>query len=218
MIRAACSIGTFQPQHAVPSAPIFQTKIMDPAVINAMAKWPNVPACYGWLALDARGRWRLGVENSEIVRHTGLAAFLSRNYVGNDSGEWFCQNGPQRVFVTLETTPFVLHLDVAGQFNTHTGQPIEQPSAALIDASGRLYIVSELGVSAVDDRDLGRLFDGLSNATGQPASDTQIEALLQSAASDLWLSIGALRLPVSPTRAEDLSSEFGFQRNPLPAG
>ena len=22
-----------------------------------MAKWPNVPHCYGWLGLDARGHW-----------------------------------------------------------------------------------------------------------------------------------------------------------------
>ena len=28
---------------------------MDDIVKQAMAKWPNVPHCYGWLALDARG-------------------------------------------------------------------------------------------------------------------------------------------------------------------
>lgn len=189
---------------------------MDPAVINAMAKWPNVPVCHGWLTLDARGRWRLGADRSEIVRHAGLAGFLSRNYAVNDAGEWFCQNGPQRVFVTLETTPFVLHLDAAGQFNTHTGSHIKQPSAALVDVTGRLYIVSELGASAVDDRDLGRLFDGLVNDTGQPASDTQIEALLKTGTANLWLSADALRLPVRPTLAEGLESEFGFRRNPLP--
>ena len=32
---------------------------MDDIVKQAMAKWPNVPACYGWLALDARGQWWL---------------------------------------------------------------------------------------------------------------------------------------------------------------
>ena len=30
-------------------------KTMDDIVKQAMAKWPNVPHCYGWLALDARG-------------------------------------------------------------------------------------------------------------------------------------------------------------------
>ena len=27
---------------------------MDDIVRQAMAKWPNVPDCFGWLALDAR--------------------------------------------------------------------------------------------------------------------------------------------------------------------
>lgn len=30
---------------------------MDDIVKQALAKWPNVPDCYGWLGLDARGRW-----------------------------------------------------------------------------------------------------------------------------------------------------------------
>ncbi len=30
---------------------------MDDIVRQAIAKWPNVPDCYGWLGLDARGRW-----------------------------------------------------------------------------------------------------------------------------------------------------------------
>ena len=30
---------------------------MDELVQQAMAKWPNVPDCYGWLGLDARGDW-----------------------------------------------------------------------------------------------------------------------------------------------------------------
>lgn len=28
---------------------------MDDIVKQAMVKWPNVPDCYGWLGLDARG-------------------------------------------------------------------------------------------------------------------------------------------------------------------
>src|SRR6218665_667404 len=30
---------------------------MDDIVRQAIAKWPNVPDCYGWLGLDARGAW-----------------------------------------------------------------------------------------------------------------------------------------------------------------
>ena len=32
---------------------------MDDIVKQAMAKWPNVPNCYGWLGLDERGHWYL---------------------------------------------------------------------------------------------------------------------------------------------------------------
>ena len=32
---------------------------MDDIVKQAMAKWPNVPHVYGWLALDRRGVWRI---------------------------------------------------------------------------------------------------------------------------------------------------------------
>src|ERR1051326_6893112 len=44
---------------------------MDEIVARSLAKWPNVPAVYGWLALDRRGKRRgpgtrggLGVENN----------------------------------------------------------------------------------------------------------------------------------------------------------
>ena len=30
---------------------------MDDIVKAALAKWPNVPDCYGWLGFDARGNW-----------------------------------------------------------------------------------------------------------------------------------------------------------------
>ena len=30
---------------------------MDDIVKAALKKWPNVPHCHGWLALDARGDW-----------------------------------------------------------------------------------------------------------------------------------------------------------------
>jgi hypothetical protein len=54
--------------------------LSDPAVT---VKWPDVPACYGWLSLDRRGRWRL---KGEIVSHAGLIAFINSRYGPDDSG------------------------------------------------------------------------------------------------------------------------------------
>ena len=45
-----------------------ESTIMDDIVKQAMAKWPNVPHCYGWLALDARGDWRM---RDEAARRRG---------------------------------------------------------------------------------------------------------------------------------------------------
>jgi len=32
---------------------------MDEVVVRSIAKWPGVPAVYGWLELDRRGGWRI---------------------------------------------------------------------------------------------------------------------------------------------------------------
>ena len=85
---------------------------MDDIVKAALAKWPHVPHCHGWLALDARGDWYLRdaptqaagpfpqVKGSRIV-HDKLLAFIQRNYAHDEHGAWFFQNGPQRVYTDL---------------------------------------------------------------------------------------------------------------------
>ena len=91
---------------------------MDDMVLAALKKWPNVPHCHGWLALDARGDWYMrderiqragpfpAVKGSRIA-HEKLLAFIHRNYGHDDAGSWFFQNGPQRVYVQLEAAPHV---------------------------------------------------------------------------------------------------------------
>ena len=44
---------------------------MDEAVKLAIAKWPNVPHCYGWLALDARGSFRMRDDAAQAANLTG---------------------------------------------------------------------------------------------------------------------------------------------------
>ena len=58
---------------------------MDSVVARAMAKWPNVPAVYGWLSLDRRGNWRI---KDERVTHAALREFIGRGqFVANDMGQ-----------------------------------------------------------------------------------------------------------------------------------
>ena len=58
---------------------------MDDIVKQAMAKWPNVPHCYGWLGLDARGNWYMRDDSAQAagailctVARSGAAACQQR--------------------------------------------------------------------------------------------------------------------------------------------
>ena len=127
---------------------------MDDIVRQAMAKWPNVPHCYGWLGLDARGNWWLrdaaaqalgafacGVPGARGARlqHEGLEAFIARNYEADELGRWHFQNGPQRVYVELQATPWVWRVAADGALASHTG--VATPARrVLLDEDGRLYV------------------------------------------------------------------------------
>ena len=99
---------------------------MDDVVIRAMAKWPNVPAVYGWLALDGRGQWSIrsaAEAGFERVANAKLIEFIGRNYHHDEQGRWYFQNGPQRVYVNLDYTPLVYRIARAHPLSleTHTG-------------------------------------------------------------------------------------------------
>jgi len=91
---------------------------MDQSVLDAVKRWPNVPAVYGWLSLSARGEWKLhplgdaqlggpgeGISNIQIL------GFINRNYADQPDGAWFFQNGPQRVYVRLDAAPLIVITD-----------------------------------------------------------------------------------------------------------
>src|SRR5690625_3539331 len=116
---------------------------MDEGVIRAMLKWPNVPALYGWVRLDRRGHWHL--QGQRVTRDV-LIAFINRNYGQDEQGRWYFQNGPQRGYVELDYTPWVLRAQPDGSLQTQTGQPVQQLSAAFLDEQGSVLLVSEHGV------------------------------------------------------------------------
>lgn len=173
---------------------------MDDLVRAAMAKWPHVPDCYGWLGLDAQGQWFLrdleaqaagdfasGAQKAKgsLVVHEALHAFIGRNYGVDTQGCWFFQNGPQRVYVELELTPWVWRLQPDGQVRAHTGQVVA-PDTCLVDEHGWAYLGSAVGLGVVHTRDvelLGR-----------------------------WLDAG--RWPISDCLRAELPRRFGFVPHP----
>jgi len=143
---------------------------MDEIVKAAMRKWPTVPHCYGWLALDARGDWYLRdaaaqaagpfprVKGSRI-EHEGLREFIQRNYEADARGCWYFQNGPQRVYIELEAAPWVFRLDGPVQ-GPHGRWRISAPGArqarhraAWLDELGRLFLDCDLGFGLVHSLD-----------------------------------------------------------------
>jgi Protein of unknown function (DUF2946) len=141
---------------------------MDDIVKAALQKWPNVPAVYGWLALDARGDWYLRDElvqaagrfpevKGSRIEHDKLKEFIHRNYEVDERGCWFFQNGPQRVYIELEAAPFIWRLsEGAGgepQVQSHSGFSA-RVSGSWLDQAGRLFLQTERGLGLVHTLDM----------------------------------------------------------------
>lgn len=134
---------------------------MDDIVRQAIAKWPNVPACYGWLLLDGRGDWYLRDAQVQAVggrgerlRHDKLLAFIGRNYACDARGCWFFQNGPQRVYVELEVAPWVWRIDDGFALSSHTGVAAALQQC-LLDELGRVFLATDQGLGLVHSMDVG---------------------------------------------------------------
>jgi hypothetical protein len=183
---------------------------MDEIVKAALKKWPNVPHCFGWLALDARGDWYMRddriraagpfpqLKGSRIV-HDKLREFIGRNYAHDDAGQWFFQNGPQRVYVELEAAPYVWRLEPAGagppRLVSHTGLAARPRTdgphdGSWLDESGRLFVDTELGFGLVHSLDMGLAADAVEAGHWRPRE----------------------------MRFDAMAARFGYRLRPAPAG
>jgi hypothetical protein len=144
---------------------------MDEIVKAAMAKWPNVPAVYGWLELTSRGEWKI---RGEPIDNEAIAEFIGRNYTNDGCGNWFFQNGPQRVYVSLEATPIIYRLDEFGRLQAHTGAHPHELRAAFADAAGRLFLDTELGTGLVDSQDMMKFADRLVDGEGRKLDEASL--------------------------------------------
>jgi hypothetical protein len=151
---------------------------MDDIVRQAIAKWPNVPHCYGWLGLDARGNWYMRDDRTQaagpfpqsrgsLLKHEKLIDFIQRNYDRDDQGQWFFQNGPQRVYVELEATPWVWRLGPKFSVTAHTGQAAT-PQRCVTDEQGRLYLETDLGFGLVHTLDVQDAADAIEQGLWVP--------------------------------------------------
>jgi hypothetical protein len=179
---------------------------MDPIVEAALKKWPNVPHCYGWLALDARGDWYMRDDRIQAagpfprvkgsrIDHEKLREFIGRNYACDADGAWFFQNGPQRVYVELEAAPWVWRLQAqaagAPTLASHTGRSA-MAAEAFVDEAGRLFVASDLGLGIVHTLDMEAAADAIERGDWR-AVESPFGALVERYA--FRLSPAASRAP-----------------------
>lgn len=193
---------------------------MDDIVKQAMAKWPNVPHCYGWLALDARGNWRMRDEAAQRAGAPGdklanaaLVGFINRNYAHDDKGRWYFQNGPQRVYVNLEATPFIARTDPSQGLVLQTGQALAAVEAAYLTDAGAVILQAGEIVAQLDDRDVAQVL-ARAELDGRPASVEAIMAWLEDDSAELALVLPGGRVRVERLAAEALQRRFGYVQAP----
>ena len=205
---------------------------MDEGVTQALVKWPSVPHCFGWLALDRRGAWRMRDDYAQahglpgdVIKHAALNAFIARNYASDTDGRYFFQNGPQRVYISLDATPWVVRMMPTGnaehpwQLQTQCGSMLT-PTTAFLDEAGHILIagmltqtiwsttnqfseVNRLSIALLHDHDI-ELFSELITLANTACS---LEGIWRWHGRDLRLE------PITTTEVE---SRFQFQARPQP--
>lgn len=185
-------------------------------------KWPNVPDVYNWLELDNRGNWCI---KNEKISHKGLIKFINDHYSSDDKGRFFFQNGPQRVFVKLHSTPFILSIalnDDVIYFKTQTNQVIQQIEQFWLDNNGRLLLSWGQYLGLLSDRDLLMMSDYIVpvNANGQQEFDQISDLDITSSFSEnkipFNLKLNNRLYDIRPIRERDFSRLFNFEPNPAP--
>lgn len=190
---------------------------MDESVRRAMGKWPDVPAVFGWLSLDEGGHWHL---RGEPVTHPGLTEFINRNYDCDEHGRWFFQNGPQRGYVTLAYTPWILHVEISGTLRTHTGRAIERIDHACVDDDGHLLLATEAGIGLVAADSVASVSEWLLDEHGEPleadAFADALERLRAGEAAGVYLRYGGRTVELESVARADVPARFGFVPDPQP--
>ena len=189
---------------------------MDEIVLRSMLKWPDVPAVYGWLALDRRGNWMIKTVAGrfERIAHAAVKEFIGRNYASDSEGRWYFQNGPQRVFVALDYTPWVYRFDDAGQgLLAHTGAAPRALEAVFLDDAGALLLKTEIGIGVLVDRDLPAFLERLADVHGRA-----LERLLEEVArgAEARAILQGKNVPIASINAAGVPGRFGFVARPAP--
>jgi hypothetical protein len=89
-----------------------------------------------------------------LLKHEKLIDFIQRNYAKDPIGRWYFQNGPQRVFVELEATPWIWRVAQDFSITAHSGEstPLRE---CFTDENGKVYLETAMGIGLVHTQDVG---------------------------------------------------------------
>lgn len=197
--------------------------MLDPDTLRVMARWPDVPAVTGWLTLDGTGRWSI---RGQRIKHPLILAHIQSHYDCDAQGRWFFQNGPQRVFVSLEKAPHVLQAlgDADPAFRDQCERRQATFERVIVDEDGQMYLLGEYGLGYVLDQDLPAMMARLSRLDGETMAEPDLIAALEAFLTALnetpqpaptlaWRNDNRY-LPVEGCRLDALETRFGFQKEP----
>jgi hypothetical protein len=151
-------------------------------------------------------------ELGAAVRHPALIGFINRNYESDERGQWFFQNGPQRVYVELAYTPWVVRLALDGTAGKHTLTLADQtggvfePASALIDEEGAVLLVdtaTPARIALLHDHDLD-LFSEFATLAGDGTAG-------------LFHWRAGRDLPIGTIARAEVPARFGFVPSPASA-
>ncbi len=161
----------------------------------------------------------------DVIKHAALNAFIARNYASDTEGRYFFQNGPQRVYVSLDATPWVVRMMPTGnaehpwQFQTQC-ESLLAPTAAFMDEAGHILIegrltqtiwstanqfieIECLNIALLHDHDI-ELFSGMTSLSNTACA---LEGSWRWHGHDLKLE---------PITTAEVESRFQFQARPQP--
>ncbi len=160
--------------------------------------------------------------SGQVITHRALNDFISRNYACDSFGRYFFQNGPQRVFITLDATPWIARITPSEnglELMNQCNNPIEA-SGALSDEKGNIYIFGKVKQLTYVEKNK----EQFSN------QDCQTVALLHDHDLDHFSRLAKLheeacsfggswewqgkQLPLDPIPSEELAARFKFIARP----
>jgi hypothetical protein len=149
----------------------------------------------------------------EPIRNEALLGFINRNYMHDEQGAWYFQNGPQRVYVDLEATPYIVRTDPQTGFRLHTGEPLMDVERVWMTEEGRFILEGPGKVAMLDDRDAAECLARLRISERSPDEDMLINWLNNPLDGSAVLDYKDRLLTVARISNDALERHFGFVRS-----